>query len=806
MTRKLCLQLALFLAFLLPCADLASAAPATRSFRIPAGDAEATLREFSKQAGVQIIFDVDKVSGVKTAAVRGELTPRAALDQMFAGTRLVAAQDEKTGALTVRRENTDPNAERASPVAPPLKPARPDELVELDAYTVSVSIQKRPESVQNTPISITSLASRDLERFKIDDIRDLSRLTPNLLVSTFSPGTPTLAIRGATNTFNQIGVNKPVAVVIDDVFIPRNSAASFSLFDLDSLQVLRGPQGTLFGRNVTGGAIVFNTRLPSMERELEAQVDYGNFSDLRFQAMASGPLGGLFAAKVTLLQHTHNGYGRDRLTGREEDDLDSSGVRGQLLFKSSPQLKALLTVDYADDRNGGRTLSSKGLGNDGDRRTSELGYPQSFARTMWGLAGKIEWSPPAGDFASITAYRESQSADDYSGVGASYVFLTAGSQAVTRDLDHPGTFTQELRFASPKGQRADFVAGVYYLNEDGYRNLVTRAFAARTGATVTHQIANQKVESRSYAGYLDGVLHLGPALDLTLGGRYTADKKTASLVRTDLIAAAGSFSGFGLNKRWNEFTPRAVITWSPSKDARVYGSVTKGYTAGGFNVDAAVPAALSTPFDPETVTNYEAGVKVMLLERRLRLNAAVFRETYRDKQELYFNTLTRVLTIVNASTATMNGGELEAAFSPVPGLRLTGALGLLDAKYDTFVVPGVLNYTRNPLGSSPKHKVSLSGDYEYRLGKAGYVSVVAAWSQTASYYTGATKDPNLFVPAYALFNASLGFETIDRRWRVTLWGRNLGNTEYLLTPSTQTVLAEYLGAPRTYGVTLGMRY
>jgi iron complex outermembrane receptor protein len=302
------------------------------------------------------------------------------------------------------------------------------------------------------------------------------------------------------------------------------------------------------------------------------------------------------------------------------------------------------------------------------------------------------------------------------------------------------------------------------------------------------------------------VLHLGSTFDLSLGGRYTVDQKTASLVRTDLIAPAGSFSAAGLEKTWREFTPRAVLTWTPAKAVKFYGSFSKGYTAGGFNVDAAVVSALRTPFDPETVSNYEAGVKALFLERRLRVNVAAFHEKYGNKQELYFNTLTRVLTIVNASTATMNGAEFEVAFTPVQGFRLTGAYALLDAKYDAFVVPGVLNYTGNPLGSAPKHKVSLSADYELRLASAGYLSFVAAYSRTASYYTGATKDPNLFVPSYALVDASIGFETTSRRWRVSLWVRNLANTEYLLTPSTQSVLAEYLGAPRTYGISLGMRY
>lgn len=780
---------------------------AKKSFDVPAGDAVRTLKQFAAQAGSEIVFSPEVVGAVKTRAVQGQLTPREALDAMLADTGLVAGQEQKTGAFAVRRKaGGEPEKNGPSPAAK--RNATADgPAVKMDSFEVTVTVQKRPQAEQDVPISMTSLPARTLETFRVESVRDLSRLTPNLLVSAFSQANPTLAIRGATNTFSQIGVNKPVAVVIDDVFMARNTAASFELFDLDSAQVLRGPQGTLFGRNVTGGAIVLTTRLPSFSvREAEALVDVGNYGAVKYQGFVSGPVADTVAAKISFSQHTHDGYGRDRLTGREQDNQDSTSVRGQVRVKLLPSLTALVSADYADDRNGGRTLSSRGLGDDGDRRTSELGYPQSYARTMWGVAGRLDWTTPVGNFASITAYRESQSAEDYSGVGTSYTFLTTGSQAVTRDLDHPGTLTQELRFASTAGGRGDFVAGLYLVDEDGYRNLVTRALAARTGAVVTNQIADQKVETRSAAAYVDGTWHVTPAVDLTLGARYTSERKEASLVRTDVLAPANNFAASGMGKRWGEFTPRAVVAWSPNRAVRIYGSVTKGFTAGGFNTEAATATLLTRPFDPETVTNYEAGVKARWLDNRVRANLAVFHQKYADKQELYFNSLTRVLTIVNASNATMNGGELEVAIAPVSGLTLTGAYGRLDATYDDFLVPGVLNYTGNPLGSAPRNKVSLGGDYEWPVGRVGYIKAMAAWSRTDGYYTGASKDPNLFVPSYSLANASLGFETASRRWRITVWVKNLADKEFLLTPSTQSVLSEYLGEPRTYGIACGARF
>ncbi len=310
-----------------------------KSFDLPAGAAGETLKQFAKQAGREIVFAAEAVGTVNTNAVKGELTPQEAIDQLLADTRLVASQDTKTGAFAVRKGES-PNAPRAvkkAEVHHPRTAASSDEIVTMERMEVTVNVQKRPQSAQEVPIAMTSLSYREIDRFKVESLRDLARLAPNVLVSTFNNTSPTIAIRGANNTFNQIGVNKPVAVVVDDVFVPRNSAATFELFDLDSVQILRGPQGTLFGRNVTGGAIVLNTRQPVLgESEAAASIEYGNHGSQKYQGLVSRPLGEGVAGSLTVSRHTHEGYGRDRLTGREQDDLDSTNIRGQLLSNSTP--------------------------------------------------------------------------------------------------------------------------------------------------------------------------------------------------------------------------------------------------------------------------------------------------------------------------------------------------------------------------------------------------------------------------------------------------------------------------------------
>jgi len=772
-------------------AVISAAAPAmaqVRSFDIPAQGVDEAISTFGRQSGLQIVAP-GGVSDIRSQTVQGQMETRAALRRLIAGTGLEIASD--SGDTIVLR--------RASQPAPSTQPTTLQDVI--------VTAQKRDEAAQDVPIALTAFSASAVENYRLESLRDVSRLTPGLLVSAFNQSSPTIAVRGATNTFTQIGANKPVAVVIDDLFIPRNSAATFELFGLNSIQVLKGPQGTLFGRNVTGGAIVLDTGKPALgDWAGSVRAGVGAYDLRQLDVSMDAPLADAAALRLAASVKTRDGYGEDRLTGREQDDLDSTSLRAQLRLAPTDRLEALLGADYSQDHNGGRTLSSKAAGSDGDRRTSELGVAQAFDRNQWGASARLYWSLPAGQATAITGYRWSQSGEDYSGTGANFAFLPSGAQTVSRDVDEVGLLSQEIRYASPKWGWGDFVAGLYLASEDADRQLLVRNLAAGSGRVTSNVLTDQAVETKSYAVFADGVVHLPADFDLTLGARYTRDEKTASLRRVDALNPAGGFLASDLSADWSEVTPRAVLAWSPNADLRAYASVTRGYTAGGFNTDAATLTALTTPFDPEIVTSYELGVKSQWLQDRLRVNAAVFHMDYEDKQELFFNSLTRILTITNAGQATIEGVEVEVAYRPTPWLGLSATYGYLDTVYDAFVIPGGAVYTGNSLGSSPKNKGSLAADLDLPVGEAGYLIGTASWAFTDTYNTGAAADPNLQIDDYALTNLMVGFEPRGRAWRATAWVKNAGDVDYVLTPSTQGVLAEYLGEPRTWGVTLSARY
>ncbi|MES2902430.1 MAG: TonB-dependent receptor [Pseudomonadota bacterium] len=774
----------------------ASAQTAPRQFDIPAGELKTAIDAYAQQSGIQLVYKVEEVRGLSAGAVKGAMAPEAALALLLKGTSLQIKRDQ-SDAVVIFRSKSEPVDTGAKNAA-----AEPESG---ELQVVTVTAQKRPESAQSVPISMTTMSSRTIERFRISSLQDVSRLTPGLLVSQFSQNSPTVAIRGANNTFSQMGVSKPVAVVIDDVFIPRNSAANFELFDLDSIAVLKGPQGTLFGRNVTGGAIVMTTRKPSLDsRNLESRISLGNYSARHWDGLASVPLGDAAAFKISASLRKRAGIGRDRLTGAPTDDIDSKNVRTQLLLAASPGFEALLSADIGKDDSGGRTLSSVAAGADGDRRTAETGVLQGFERSISGASAKLSWQTGVGELLSISALRKSNSSEDFSGVGANFKFLTAGAQSVTSDRDDVSTFSQEFRYTSPKYARFNFITGLYYLSEDGERALATRGLAAGTGVLGSSTLAEQGVKTRSVAVFVDGVLNITPQLDLALGARYTRDRKIADLVRTDFVVASRSFTAQGLRASWNEVTPRAALTWRPVDNAMAYVSVSKGFTAGGFNTDATTMAALTTPFNPETVKNMELGFKSQWLSNRLRLNASFFNMAYRDKQEFVNNSLTGILSIINASEATIKGAEVELAYKPWPWLNLAFNYGHLDTVYDRFVV-GNINYTGNPLASSPKDKASLAADVSLPTAYGHVFGTIShAWTDT--YNTGAANDPNLQIPGYALTNLTAGIEALDRRWKLTAWIKNANDTDYILTRSTQVVRAEYLGDPRTYGLTLAYKF
>ena len=758
-------------------------------FDIPKSSADVALNAIAQQADVQVLFPFDKVKSIEANDIQGEYTLVEALRLVLDGTGLSADLTNKgvitvtfnPGQLKLNGEGNIPMKKEqklsllskaalfifgtlALQGAPAQDSASNQEVAVLEE--VIVTAQLREQNLQDVPVSVTAFSGEDMEDFRLFSLQDIARFTPGFTGSSFNNSNPIFAVRGANNTFSQAGASKPVGVFIDEVFIPRNSAANFDLFDLDQVAVLRGPQGTLFGRNVTGGALQITTAKPSLEKpELKLKLGGGNLDYIEAAGLGSMPLSDNAAGKVSFSYKNREGYITDRFNDLDYNDIETLSIRGQLLFEISEDLEVIASVDYTkDDTNSrGYTLVSNSAGtdfsdNDGDIETAELDVPQDFDREIWGASLRAYWNLPFGTVSSITAYRESDATEYYS-LGAGAVALpTVSTQFIKNEVDEPEMFSQELRFVSAKGEKFDYILGFYYYNEDTDRIVDDLLLGISGFVTFVERSFDVNVDTESYAFYADATIHLFDAIDISFGGRYTDEDKEVTVNFTDKRRATSSFA-VTPQADFDEFTTRVAINWRATENINLFASRTEGFTAGGFNTETNSATAINLGFNPETITAYEVGAKTQWLDGGLTFNITGFIQDFEDKQEGFFNVAERYFSIFNASEASMDGIEIEAVWYPTDGLALNFSYSYLDTEYERFVIPGGADFTGNRLQTAPENTVSAGFNYRHPIKDIGNLLLNASYSWQDDYFTGASNSPNFLIDSYGLVNASVGFET-----------------------------------------------
>ena len=796
-------------------------------FDIPEGAASTTLMLYAEQAGRQVLFPFDRMRDKTTKPVIGKFEADKALDILLKGTNLVAASEGENGTLTISfktiiDERIDMKRNKKKGFWAGLTAAAALVFTSGIAAQVSDSTQsgvvleeivvfatKREENLQEVPVSITAFSASQLENNRIESVQDVARLTPGFTGSSFNNSSPIFAIRGANNTFSQAGASKPVGVFIDEVFIPRNSAANFDLFDLEQVAVLRGPQGTLFGRNVTGGAVQITTAKPSLEQsQFKVMVGAGNLGFAEAAVLGNQVFSESVAGKLSVSYKQRDGYITDRFNGLEYNDIETMSARGQLFFQASESTNINLSFDYTEDENNSRGISLVSnnagddfTGNDGDIRTAELDVPQTFDRDIFGTSLTINHERDAGTFSSITAYRTSDANELYS-LGAGAVALSSVStQLIQTEFDSPSTFSQELRFVSTEGDVFDYITGLYYYDESTDRKVDSVLFGIGGNVRFFDRTYDVTADTKSVAAYLDGTFHIGETLDLSLGVRYTDEDKDVSVNFIDNGRPASSFQA-SPSDNFSETTTRVALIWAVNENLNLFASRTEGFTAGGFNTETNSLQGIVGGFEPETITSYEIGAKSELFDSLLTLNLTAFSQDFKNKQEGFFNVQERFFSIFNASEASIDGFEVEATWRPTERLSFSANYSDLDATYDTFIIPGGANFSGNKLQTAPENTFSLSGNYEHELGSSGNLLVFdVSYTDQDDYFTGASNQPEFLIDGYSLINASVALVDNDDRWKVSLWAKNLNDEEYLLIRGTSGAIGEFFGPPRTYGVT-----
>jgi iron complex outermembrane receptor protein len=670
---------------------------------------------------------------------------------------------------------------------------------------IVVTAQIREENFQDIPVTGTIFGAEALENNRLFEIDDIARFTPGFASSYFNNSSPSFSVRGAMNTFSQAGASKPVGIFIDDVFVPRYSAAAFELFDVRQVSVLRGPQGTLFGRNVTAGAIQVFTSEPSLdESRLQLRAGAGNYDLTEISAFASGPLSNSVAGKLSVSQKTRDGYSVDRFNGRDVEDLDSFNVRAALLFAPNDDLEIRLLADYAKDDNGGKgytfVSSNDGLdttGNDGNIRTTELRVPQSYDRDISGISAHVDWTVGSGTVQSITAYRSSDSREYYSLGAADVTLPSVSTQFLKDDNDDPDSFSQEIRFVSEEYDSFNFVAGLYFYDEDTERYLGDVLLGAGGNAQFVNRDFFVSAKTESIAAYVSATFHVTSKFDIGIGGRYTSEDKDVTVDFVDNNNAANNFVT-SPGSSFSEFTPRITLSYFPNDDVTLFASRTEGFTAGGFNTETNNIDAIELGFKPETIVAYELGAKTAWQDGRLIANITLFDQEYEDKQEGYLLPGS-FFSIFNAAKATMTGAELEFSWLATDALSLSATYSKLDAEYDEFVIPGGDDFSDNKLQTAPESSYSLAVDYEKPVA-GGTVLAGLSYTWQDDYFTGASNVPEFLIDSYGLLNARIGYAWSEEQWRVMLWGSNLSDEDFVRIRGTSGAIAEYYGPPRTYGI------
>jgi iron complex outermembrane recepter protein len=674
---------------------------------------------------------------------------------------------------------------------------------------ITVTAMKMGESkLQQTPLAVSALPADTLDRAHATDAHDLVQLVPSLQVAqTDAYAQIFLRGVGSNNVFN--GSDPSVTVHVDGVYYARPFMQFADFLDVQRVEVLRGPQGTLYGRNSIGGTINIISRQPGDNVEASAAVGGGNFSTLDASGYLSGPiLEGKLSASLAASHNEHDAY-RDNIVpgGKGVDDSDSDAFRGQLRFTPFESITAITRADYAsrDENIVGFSILQQpfnAMTNSilGDFDKVALNLPNRSAVNLWGVSQEVQVEfTDTLQLRSITAYRENSIGAQEDG--------DATDQSLTevRLGERQHQFSEELNLVG-KLARLDYLFGVFYFTED-----------AQTSSSVTLPAAGVFADFRpetntdSVGIFTQGTYHFSDQWAFTAGARYSDEDKDFGQRITRFRIATGAVVGapvvYSGTRSFNSVTPKASLSWAPTADIMLYVSATRGFKSGGFNFNSANP---SQGFNPETLWSYEVGAKTQWLERRVQANFTGFHYDYKDLQVSSFITAGQT-DITNAATAKVDGIELELLAMPIQPLRLSANVTWLDAKYDSYpnapVPGGVLNASGNRLNYSPKYSGSARGEYTFKLANGGgaYIGADYSWYDDA-FYTAAN-NPIVGQEAYGVVNAALGYRSPDARWTAEVYGRNLGDEDYLTNVYTASVVpAGIPGAPRTYGVSLRWTY
>ena len=679
---------------------------------------------------------------------------------------------------------------------------------------VIVTAQKRAENLQDVPISIVAVGATALDRGGVQTIDGLQRLTPGLNISAIGSGFVSYTyIRGAGTNVIDSGSDPSVAYFMDEVYLAGTAGLQSDLLDVERVEVLKGPQGTLFGRNAAAGAISIITRRPESEFNAYVSADAGNYDFFAVRGGVTGPLTEDGAWRFRLAgAHRERGAYTTNPAGRDPGDIDNYTARGQIEYQGE-KLLVRLSGDVFTSDNGmtNHFLATAAVtGFLSSAAGALLPTGQSFFRRFYDVDGfekqdtqsltaRIEYELPFATLTAITGWRDNQfkRLQDQDGSLADGFALGTNQNDIT--------ISQEVRLSGDNGPFR-WIGGLYF-----YHGMTDRRDTIDTGPdfavpVLRNSLGNygQNIDTKSYAIFGQATFDVTDQFSVTLGGRYTKDKKISDQA-TDPFGPAGAYF-VKLTPDWDSFDPALTLEYEATEDVMVYASARQGFKSGGFQSLPASLALASTVYDPERVRAYELGAKSQWWEGRLTANVALFRADIDDQQILRIPGAG--LTIIdNAGKTRAKGVDVTLTARPVSALRLDFNATFQSARFREYLSNGISFAGKHQL-RSPDRQISLVAEYTVPVGEAGEILLHGEYAYQSKVFFDAanTSSVNGFQPGYGLVGGRIIFRPARGDWDFAVWGKNLGDKRYFrnVAISGPSGLGTP-GDPLTYGVSFNWR-
>lgn len=713
---------------------------------------------------------------------------------------------------------------------------------------ITVTARRREERLQDTPVTITAFSANSLDKRGITDITELAQSLPSVTLeaSRATNSTLTAFIRGVGQQDPLAGFEPGVALYIDDVYLARPQGALLEILDIERVEVLRGPQGTLYGRNAMGGAIKYVTKRLGDDPSFKANVRLGTYDQLDVTAAVSGALSETVKVGAAMARLSRGGFGENRTLGTENYNKDIWA--GRVTTEITPsdniflRIMADITKDHSNAKHGYRLTPANLSGTrrlddkydtlaGAEENASTSGIDGNNEVTNKGISATFEWQ--ASDqvtVKSITGYR-----DDYTESVIDFDSLAVDDfdAAVIYDNDQ---FTQEFQVLYT-GDRIAAVTGFYYIDANAANDfdVVLGQLGRVLYGTELTAYTGGDVNTKSWSLFADVTYDLSDQLSLSAGGRYTNDKRTADVLRQSFLGVPSPFLGgsavaiattsdFENSRTFKKFSPRVTLHYKASEDVNVYAGYAQGFKAGGFDPRGANLVdggeAVEEGFAPEVLDAFEVGVKATLMDGRARTNIALFHSTLTDMQipgSLAIDTDGDgtnddfVGTVTNAGQATIMGIEFEGQIAATDNLILTASFSLTDADIDEWFIDGVNQAENYEVQNTPDKMASIEANYSVPI-SSGSLNVIASWNHVGRIYQFETPTPLLDQDAYNIFNSSIVWSDEDNRYTVSLIGKNLLDKRYKVagynfpTLGFEGSVTAFYGPPRTITLNLGVNF